>query len=188
MTALEDLTAVQIGAKPDAGFDDPIGMLRDCHRRIERFVGLLGLVARQAEGRALSPEECEAVEASLRYFRESGPRHNCDEEESLFPRMRQGGAGKVLHDVLHDVDRLEGEHRQSEALHKEASELFDRWMADGELSVVDRSRLHAVTTRLAEMYREHIRIEEQVVFPCASQMLDRKAVESIGAEFRSRRG
>lgn len=176
--------AVQIGAKPDAGFDDPIGMLQDCHRRIERFVGLLGLVARQAEGRALNPEECEAVEASLRYFRESGPRHNSDEEDSLFPRMRQGGAAEVLR----DVDRLEGEHRQSEALHKEASELFDRWMADGELSAVDRSRLRAVTTRLEQMYREHIRIEEQVVFPCASQMLDRKAVESIGAEFRSRRG
>ena len=179
--------AVQIGAKQDAGFDDPIGMLQDCHRRIERFAGLLGLVARQAEGRALSPEECEAVEASLRYFRESGPRHNRDEEESLFPRMRQGGADKGLHDVLNDVDRLEGEHRHSEALHKEAAELFGRWMADGELSAVDRSRLHAVITGLQQMYREHIRIEEQVVFPCAAQMLDRNTVEAIGAEFRSRR-
>jgi hemerythrin-like domain-containing protein len=175
--------AVQIGAKADAGFDDPIGMLQDCHRRIERFVGLLGLIARQAEGRALSAEECEAVEAAERYFRESGPRHNSDEEESLFPRMRQGGAAEVLR----DVERLEDEHRQSEALHKEASELFDLWMADGGLSVTDRNRLHAVTTRLEQIYREHIRIEEQVVFPRASQMLDQKAVEAIGAEFRSRR-
>ena len=23
--------AIQIGAKPDSGFDDPIGMLKDCH-------------------------------------------------------------------------------------------------------------------------------------------------------------
>lgn len=176
--------AVQIGAKADAGFDDPIGMLRDCHRRIERFVGLLGLIVRQAEGRPLSVEECEAVEAAQRYFRESGQRHNSDEEESLFPRMRQGGAAEVLR----DVERLEDEHRQSEALHKEAAELFDRWMADGELPAVDRNRLHAVTARLEQMYREHIRIEEQVVFPCASQMLDSKAVEAIGAEFRSRRG
>jgi len=33
--------AIQIGAKPDSGFDDPIGMLKDCHRRIERFLGIL---------------------------------------------------------------------------------------------------------------------------------------------------
>ena len=29
---------IQIGAKPDSGFDDPIGMLKDCHRRIEHFL------------------------------------------------------------------------------------------------------------------------------------------------------
>lgn len=29
--------AFQIGAKPDSSFDDPIGMLKDCHRRIESF-------------------------------------------------------------------------------------------------------------------------------------------------------
>jgi hemerythrin-like domain-containing protein len=175
--------AVQIGAKADAGFDDPIGMLQDCHRRIERFAGLLGQVARQADGRALGAEECEAVEAALRYFRESGPRHNADEEESLFPRMRQGGAAEVLR----DVERLEDEHRQSEALHKEAAELFDRWMADGALAAVDRGRLHAVIARLELIYREHIRIEEQVVFPRAAQMLDPKTVAAIGAEFRRRR-
>lgn len=175
--------AVQIGAKPDAGFNDPIGMLQDCHRRIERFVGMLARVEQQAQGRALSAEEGEAVEAALRYFRESGPRHNSDEEESLFPRMREGGAAEVLR----DVERLEGEHRQSEALHKEAAELFDQWMADGELAVVDRNRLRAVTARLEQIYAEHIRIEEQVVFPCASRMFDRKAVEAIGTEFRARR-
>jgi hypothetical protein len=33
--------AIQIGAKPDSGFDDPIGMLKDCHRRIEHFLNIL---------------------------------------------------------------------------------------------------------------------------------------------------
>jgi hypothetical protein len=33
--------AIQIGAKPDNGFDDPIGMLKDCHRRIEHFPYML---------------------------------------------------------------------------------------------------------------------------------------------------
>jgi hypothetical protein len=36
--------AIQIGAKPDSGFDDPIGMLKDCHRRIESFLGILCVV------------------------------------------------------------------------------------------------------------------------------------------------
>ena len=40
--------AIQIGGKPDSGFDDPIGMLIDCHRRIERFLHVLCVVASRA--------------------------------------------------------------------------------------------------------------------------------------------
>ena len=36
---------VQIGARPDSGFDDPIGMLKDCHRRIAHFAGVLVAVS-----------------------------------------------------------------------------------------------------------------------------------------------
>lgn len=35
---------IQIGAKPDSGFDDPIEMLKDCHRRIENFLRILCVV------------------------------------------------------------------------------------------------------------------------------------------------
>ena len=54
--------SVQIGAKPDSGFDDPIGMLKDCHRRIERFLHTLTLVVERAHGRALNSEETDANE------------------------------------------------------------------------------------------------------------------------------
>ena len=174
--------AVQIGAKPDSGFDDPIGMLADCHRRIERFLNILCRVAERAEGRALSGEEYEAIEAALKYFQESGSRHNKDEEESIFPRLRSAHAA-----VMVEVDRLESEHRETEALHKECSELYARWMAEEGLHGVDRSRLRAVVARLERIYREHIRLEEDVVFPCAARLLDRRAVTAVGAEFQARR-
>jgi hypothetical protein len=76
---------IQIGAKPDSGFDDPLGMLKDCHRRIEHFLGILCLVAERAQGRDLTEEEIAAVGAALNYFRLGGHRHTADEEESLFP-------------------------------------------------------------------------------------------------------
>src|ERR1039458_9187241 len=76
--------AVQIGTKPDSGFDDPIGMLKDCHRRIEHFLDILFLVAERAHARALTGEERSAVQAALQYFHVGGERHNADEEE--FPR------------------------------------------------------------------------------------------------------
>jgi hypothetical protein len=64
--------AVHIGAKPDSGFDDPIGMLKDCHRRIEHFLDILCLVAERAHTRSLSGEERSAVKAALQYFHVGG--------------------------------------------------------------------------------------------------------------------
>ena len=73
------MVGIQIGAKPDSGFDDPIGMLMDCHRRIEHFLHILCAVAERAYGRALTAEETSAVQAALQYFRAGGRRHTADE-------------------------------------------------------------------------------------------------------------
>jgi hypothetical protein len=77
---------IQIGTKPSS-FSDPTGLMSDCHRRIEMFMRTLS-VAAEFEGRSLCEEEGRALDAALRYFREAAPKHNADEEESLFPRLR----------------------------------------------------------------------------------------------------
>ena len=38
---------VQLGSQPEHGFDRPLGLLSDCHRRIERFLEMLQKVAEQ---------------------------------------------------------------------------------------------------------------------------------------------
>src|SRR5579885_1247122 len=96
---------VQIGARPDSGFDDPIGMLTDCHRRIEMFLNILCVVADRAAGRALTGEESAAAQAALQYFRIGGQRHTADEEQSLFPRMR-ASAGQQ---GSSEIEGLEGD-------------------------------------------------------------------------------
>lgn len=175
--------AVQIGAKPDSGFDDPIGMLKDCHRRIERFLDILFKVVRQAQGRALNNEERDAVEAALHYFDESGPRHNKDEEESLFPRLRELGT-QVVHV---QVQQLESEHVEAGALHHETAQLYSKWIAASTLDAVAIARLLSITEELQQIYLKHIHIEEDVVFPFAANLLDHDAILAMGSEFRFRR-
>jgi hemerythrin-like domain-containing protein len=175
--------AVQIGARPDSGFDDPIGMLKDCHRRIERFLDILCQVAQQAKGRALNSDERSAVEVALRYFCESGPRHNMDEEESLFPRLRDVEAAAVLE----EVQRLESEHKEAGVLHDEVAHLYSKWIAEGGLNAGEGTRLDTIAKKLEQIYREHIHIEEDVVFPLAAKVLDRSAVTAMGLEFKNRR-
>ena len=42
---------ISIGARPQSGFDDPLGLLSDCHRRIESFLGVLIRVVDRAGAR-----------------------------------------------------------------------------------------------------------------------------------------
>ncbi len=174
--------AVQIGAKPDSGFDDPIGMLKDCHRRIESFLGILCIVAGRAQGRSLTSEGRDAVKAALQYFRMGGQRHTADEEESLFPRLRKSNANS-----LEEISRLESDHREANDLHGSIERLYSTWIAAGELTPTDALQLQAETERLKQLYSDHIHVEETIVFARASEVLDSHAIAAIGAEFRFRR-
>lgn len=174
---------VQIGAKPDSGFDDPIGMLRDCHRRIERFVHILSLVAEQARGRSLSEEESSAVTAALHYFQEGGRRHNADEEESLFPRLRAADSDYSQTSLAH----LEDDHRHTEHLHQRVEALYRMWIDAAALSTDKHQALLSAVSELERIYTEHIRTEESTVFPRAAQVLDKGEIAAIGSEFQVRR-
>ncbi len=50
---------VSIGAKPESGFDDPIGLMTDCHRRIESFLEALSKAAQSAAGRKLNDQRAQ---------------------------------------------------------------------------------------------------------------------------------
>jgi hemerythrin-like domain-containing protein len=177
------MVGIQIGAKPDAGFDNPIGMLTDCHRRIESFLHVLCVVADRARGKSLSEEESAAVTSALNYFRAGGKRHTADEEESLFPRLR----GVSADEALKELDRLEGDHERANDLHEAVEKLFVKWMESGWLVKDDEQMLLDATEELECIYKVHIKVEEEQVFPEAARTLDKKTVEAMGQEFRARR-
>jgi hemerythrin-like domain-containing protein len=155
-------------------------MLKDCHRRIEHFLGILCLVAERAQGRGLTQEEITAVEAALNYFRLGGQRHTADEEQSLFPRLISAGG-------FAELDRLEHDHGEAEQLHDNVEGLYRSWISSGSLSDSDCSSLVAATDRLRHLYKDHIQVEDNIVFPRAAQVLDKDAIKAIGLEFQARR-
>jgi hemerythrin-like domain-containing protein len=176
------IMAVRIGAKPDSGFEDPIGMLKDCHRRIESFLGILCVVVDRALGRSLNEEERNAVEAALQYFHTGGQRHTADEEESLFPRLRESDARSLA-----EIDRLERDHREANDVHNSVERLYTVWITSGHLTASDASQIKSQTARLKQLYTDHIVVEETIVFARASQLMDSQIIAAIGREFRSRR-
>ena len=126
---------VQIGAQTHT-FSDPTGLLSDCHRRIEMFLRVLEAVASVID-RPMTEETRAAFESALRYFREAAPKHTADEEESLFPRLRQ----MHLPDIEAAIERLEPlehDHLLAGSLHAVVEELGQRYLATKSLEAPRR--------------------------------------------------
>jgi hemerythrin-like domain-containing protein len=175
---------VQIGA-PTHHFSDPTGLLSDCHRRIEMFLGSLDAVAKGID-RPLSDEAIRALDSALRYFREAAPKHTSDEEESLFPRLRQVHHPDV-EAALAKLDSLELEHRQAAPLHDEIERLGQQCLSRGSLSPGDAETFRNAVTTLISMYKEHIGVEDGLVFPLAARLLSRTDKAVIADEMATRR-
>jgi hemerythrin-like domain-containing protein len=175
---------VQIGQKKAADFGDPLGMLSDCHRRIESFLAALLVLAREGEGRELGEDRRASLRNSLEYFRTSGPRHTVDEEESLFPRMRacEGAAT-----ALRSIEALEADHVAADRAHREIDALGSRWLVEGRLNEAAAARMAELLESLSNLYSRHIEIEDSQLFPAAARALPPEDIESIGSEMAHRR-
>lgn len=177
---------IQIGQSAGHGFHEPLGLLSDCHRRIEHFLGVLATVTREAAGAELDPPFRTALEAAIKYFAVAAPKHTEDEEASLFPRLRQSG-DPTLADALASLDTLEHDHEEAEAHHVAVETLVRRWLTDGRLPESETQELREHLARLQVLYERHIAIEDDHVFPAAARVLDRAEIEQIGTEMARRR-
>lgn len=178
---------VLLGHQGQPGFDRPLELMSDCHRRIEGFLAVLARVLDRYGSRELDDEGKVALRTAQRYFRVGAPKHTEDEEHSLFPRLRELGRAD-LRELLEAADRLEREHGEAERLHASVDARVDGWMESGRLSAAETRAIASDLEKLDHLYAEHIAFEDKVLFPAAAQALGADALRCIGDEMASRRG
>jgi hemerythrin-like domain-containing protein len=178
---------VTIGAKPSPDFSDPIQLLIDCHRRIERFLAVLVEVASQAKGGPMTNKQSQEWQQALDYFRNAAPRHTADEEESLFPRLRQLNQPEVERALL-EMKELEADHDQAAEWHAIVDQLGRRWLSESVLGEDETERLTQALANLSQLYSRHIALEDSSLFPVATSLLAGTEKANIGTEMAQRRG
>jgi hemerythrin-like domain-containing protein len=177
---------ITIGKKIESDYSNPLGLLGDCHRRIETFLGVLVKVTSQTRGAELNADQRNGLEVALRYFREAAPTHTRDEEESLFPRML-ASADERARSAIFLLDELHSDHELADAAHAEVEALGSRWLSEGSLSSESTVRLTELLDRLYSTYQRHIAIEDNEVFPLAGQVLSSAELAVVGREMATRR-
>jgi len=176
---------VQIG-QTAASFTNPLALLNDCHRRIERFLGILLRIADRDWRTALSAEERSALETALDYFQDAAPNHTADEEESLFPRLVEHATTEYPM-ALALIAELEAGHDDADSAHQDIDRLGREWLRNGTLPASDSARLLRLLRDLESFYRRHIAAEDTELFPLAGRMLEPEELAEVGREMRARR-
>ncbi|MBI4570023.1 MAG: hemerythrin domain-containing protein [Planctomycetes bacterium] len=180
---------IPLGWEVTHDFTTPLGLLSDCHRRVERFLDVLARVAAAAREGVAHAEYRSALQGALDYFQQAAPRHTQDEEESLFPRLR----AKASRDdraarAVEIIARLEGDHRRAEIAHAQVEAIGRAWLASGEVAREVLDRFTMLAHELRALFATHIPIEDQELFPLAAKVLDAGEIAALGREMAARRG
>ncbi len=160
-------------------FDDPLGMLCACHRRIERQLATLERLQRHLPEHGSDADARAAARAILRYFDTAAPNHHADEEASVFPRLRSARPGSA--DVL--IGDLEREHVALTANWRHLRPLLAGIAAGARANLSAKQ-----VTGVSAAYARHIAREEREMIPLAAQTLGAGVLAEIGREMAVRRG
>jgi iron-sulfur cluster repair protein YtfE (RIC family) len=152
-------TQTQAGVAPAqqtkcCGHHDAFAILHDCHEHILERLGKLETLGRELKSAPVIEERHLAVLADVLTFLDTAvPMHSADEEQTLFPRLREAIGPSAGHTPM---DCMEQEHVQHQAL-----------LAALKRAVVKRDPAATAQAALSIVseYREHIGKEEDVLFP-----------------------
>lgn len=160
--------------------DEPLRHLTACHRRIEERLETLERVIPHWE--ASADDALAAVRSAFRFFATNGVWHTEDEENSIFPRMRE----RLSDDERAYLAELERQHDVAEAAYGELSSIVAEFHEPASKEWI--AAYEAAARKLSRLYREHIASEDTRLVEIGVRVLGEQELQSIAAEMKERRG
>ncbi len=168
-------------ATPQSKTEDAVDLLSGCHDRIRHFTGA---AVKLAHAQGATPDDIGQTAARIhRYYTVSLPLHEADEEDTLRPRLAVFADEKMSH-------ALAAMHDQHQAI----DELLERLLP---LLVLVKSNpgilpqvaaeMCSITRALDDVFRAHLQMEEEVIFPAIRVALPESVREEMLREMRARR-
>ena len=166
---------------PNRPPEDALDLLLSCHERIRHFAAT---ASRLAHAQGASHDEIRMTAAGLyRYFSVSLPLHEADEEHTLLPCLHALGDERVHHALLAMHDQ-----------HQAIDELLERLLplvllAERNPASLDQAggEMCSITKVLEEVFRAHLQLEEEVIFPVIRTQLPDETRAAMLAEMQQRR-
>lgn len=159
---------------------DGFAALDECHRTMQIKLGeLSALVARLEDGEA-DADARSTAEGIVRFFSTVARQHHEDEERHVFPPLARGPDSTVVQAVL----RLQQDHGWLEEDWMELAPHLQA-IASG-YTGWDIDLLREGTVIFSELYRDHIELEESLIYPAAREQINADGRRAMGREMAAR--
>jgi hemerythrin-like domain-containing protein len=181
MITLQQIARASRANDEPATVDRPLEHLLACHRRIEERLATLDTAGRHLHDRR--DEALQAISNSLAFFDVNVARHSADEEESIFPRLRE----RLPASDLRLLNRLEDDHAAADKLLGDLRGLFEA-AQQGHIEAALQSDFIETVQNLTDLFRVHIAAEDEHLIALATSALDSESLIAIADEMKARRG
>jgi iron-sulfur cluster repair protein YtfE (RIC family) len=161
--------------------EDVRELLVGCHQRIRHFTEV---ATKLAHAQAAAQDEIRsAAEAVYRYYSVSLPLHEADEEDTLRPRL-DGVADERVH---HALAAMHDQHLAIDDLLERLLPLLKMVSNNPETLTNAGAEMCSTAKALDEIFRAHLQLEEEVIFPAIDVLLNEQQRGDMLREMRGRR-
>ncbi|HZP22113.1 MAG TPA: hemerythrin domain-containing protein [Terriglobales bacterium] len=168
-------------AKSQPKTEDAVDLLTGCHDRIRHFTGVAVKLAH-----ALDAPRDEVVQAAAgvhRYYTVSLPLHEADEEQTLRPRL-DAIENEKLH---HALAAMSYQHLAIDDLLERLLPLLVLVRNNPDALAAAGGEMCSITKALDEIFRAHLQMEEEVIFPAIRSALPQAMQSEMLNEMQERR-
>jgi iron-sulfur cluster repair protein YtfE (RIC family) len=168
-------------AKPQTKTEDAVDLLTGCQDRIRHFTAV---AVKLAHAQGAAPDEIRQAAAGVhRYYTVSLPLHEADEEQTLRPRLEAVADEKARHALL----AMSDQHMAIDDLLERLLPLLVMVRNNPDALAAAGAELCAITKALNEMFRAHLQMEEEVIFPAIRSALGEATQAELLREMQARR-
>jgi len=162
--------------------DEPLDALQACHQGIEFELGVLENFAAHLAVRGSDEAARSAARAVVRYFDTVAAAHHRDEDEDLFPLLREAAARDGRDEICATLYELQREHQSMDRLYAQVRAELQA-IAAGESARLDSG----LVARFAWIYRRHTSMEGALLLPYARQAIGPAQRAALGERMAARR-
>lgn len=167
----------QLMNEPAPDFNDPLGLLMACHKRMLAHCDTLNRIGERLGSGGVDQEVRDAARQVHRYFATAAKLHHQDEERDLFPMVVRTSL-KIAETIHH----LKQDHRKMETLWQELEPLLT------DIDKIDSPAQFVTTaTEFAQLYRSHIEQENEFILSTAQHLLSAQQLSKLGRAMADRR-